>query len=53
MTAKRSLWQRIVQFIRPERESYDSRRTRPGAVADTPNSQFSEPTDQRRSNWGP
>lgn len=52
MDAKLSLWQKIVRLFRPEPETYETRRSRPGAQADTPNDHFNEPTDQRRSGWG-
>lgn len=52
MAAKSSIWQRIVQFFRPKAETYETRRNRPGVQADTPNSHFNEPTDQRRAGWG-
>lgn len=51
MAAKASIWQRIVRWFRPERETYDSRRTRPDVPGDRPNDQFNEPTDQRRAGW--
>ncbi|MCT9820190.1 hypothetical protein N3K63_07810 [Microbacterium sp. W1N] len=51
MTAKSSLWQRLVRFFRPETETYETRQNRPSARADTPNDQFNEPTDQRRGHW--
>ena len=51
MAEKASIWQRIVRWFRPERETYDTRRTRPDDPGDRPNDQFNEPTDQRRAGW--
>jgi hypothetical protein len=44
--AKRSLWQRLMQLLRPEPETYETRRARPGGAE--PRVINSSPLDQRR-----
>ncbi len=48
MSPKKTLWQTVVQFVRPERETYETRRTRPGDAAAAPSEQFNAQLDQRR-----
>ncbi|WP_218869723.1 hypothetical protein [Microbacterium sp. AK009] len=44
--AKRSLWQRLVHVFRPEPETYETRRARPGGS--DPGVIQASPLDQRR-----
>ena len=43
-----SLWTRIKHFISPPRETYDSRRARPGEPGPGPGNPVYEATDRRR-----
>ena len=44
-----SLWTRIRKFLRPEAETYETRRVRPGADGpDALPEQYGRTTDQRR-----
>lgn len=48
MSSKASLWVRVKKFIRPERESYDTRRARGGDPDQPLATQYYESTDRRR-----
>ncbi|WP_248242352.1 hypothetical protein [Microbacterium kunmingense] len=45
-TARRSLWRRLLSALRPEPETYETRRARPGGA--DPGAINASPLDQRR-----
>jgi len=45
-TARRSLWRRLLSALRPEPETYETRRARPGGAH--PGAINASPLDQRR-----
>ncbi|MCC2032867.1 hypothetical protein [Microbacterium allomyrinae] len=48
MSEKRSIWIRVRRFFRPEVETYESRRARPGEPGEGPGIPVYEATDRRR-----
>ena len=48
MTRNPSLWTRIKNFVSPPRESYDTRKARPGEPGDGADNPVYEATDRRR-----
>ena len=48
MSGSLSMWTRIRNFFSPPRETYESRKTRPGDPGDGPGSPVYEATDRRR-----
>lgn len=46
--SRKSLWIQVKQFIRPERESYDTRHPRGGDPGQPLATQYYEATDRRR-----
>lgn len=48
MSEKPSMWARITQFFRPQRETYETRQSRGGEIGSGLGSQYNHATDQRR-----